>query len=108
MPISPDIPRTANKLVAPKKGIWAADESNQSLLKRFNTLNISSTPETRRDWREMMCSTPNISASISGIILFTETLEQKTRDGRPFSTLLNDTNIIPGVKVDLGLEDIPT
>lgn len=84
------------------RGILAADESFPTIEKRFKALNISSTEENRRAYREMLFTTPGLNEFISGAILFDETIRQKTRDGVPFSEYLAKQNIIPGIKVDLG------
>lgn len=92
----------AKELVAPGKGILAADESNPTIEKRFKTIGVASTESSRRDYRELLCTAPRLSEHISGVILFEETLRQKTSDGTPFPELLASTGIIPGIKVDKG------
>jgi fructose-bisphosphate aldolase, class I len=92
----------AKQLVAPGKGILAADESTPTIEKRFKSVTVTSTEQTRRDYREMLCSTPGLSEFISGVIFFDETLRQKTSDGVLFPELLSNAGIIPGVKVDKG------
>lgn len=101
-----DMIRTATALVAPGKGILAADESFPTIEKRFKRLNIASTPETRRDYREMLFTTPGIGGFISGVILFDETIRQKTADDTPFVEVLKRQGIIPGIKVDLGAKPL--
>ncbi len=96
----------AKQLVAPGKGILAADESNPTIEKRFKTMGVPSTADSRRDYREMLCGTPGLSEHISGVILFDETLRQKTNDGIPFPELLSNSGIIPGVKVDKGAKQL--
>lgn len=93
---------TARALVADGKGILAADESLGTIEKRFRAINIPSTEENRRSYREMLLLTPKLGQSISGAILFDETLRQKTGDGVPFAEALKRQGIIPGIKVDLG------
>ena len=93
---------TATQLVAPGKGILAADESHPTIEKRFKAINVPSTEETRRAYRELLCGAPGIGEHISGVILFDETLRQKAADGRPLAELLTLAGIIPGIKVDRG------
>ncbi len=96
----------AKQLVAPGKGILAADESNPTIEKRFKSVGVISTEESRRDYRELLCATPGLSEHISGVILFDETLRQKTRDGISFPELLSNAGIIPGIKVDKGTKGL--
>lgn len=93
---------TARALVAPGKGILAADESLPSIEKRFKSVNVPSTEENRRAYRELLCATPGLGESISGIILFDETIRQKAADGTPLVEVLGKQGIIPGIKVDKG------
>ena len=93
---------TAKALMAPGKGILAADESPPTIEKRFRALGIDSTEETRRWYRQMLFSTPGIAEFISGVILFDETIRQKADDGTPFPEILSRQGIIPGIKVDKG------
>src|SRR6266403_3512104 len=92
----------ARKLVAPGKGILAADESLPTIEKRLKSINVSSTEENRRTYREILFTTPGAGEFISGVILFDETIRQKTRDGRTFVKALEEQGIIPGIKVDEG------
>jgi len=92
----------ARAMVAPGKGIIAIDESNATIKKRFDAVGIECTEENRRAYRELLLTTPNLSQHISGAILFDETLRQKTKDGVPFTKLMMDNGIIPGIKVDKG------
>jgi fructose-bisphosphate aldolase, class I len=92
----------AMELVAPGKGILAADESGPTIEKRFKSVGVASTEETRRDYRALLLGTPGLGAFISGVILYDETLRQKTSDGVPFVELLKRQGIIPGIKVDKG------
>lgn len=94
------------KLMHPHKGILAADESNVSCNKRFAEYNIPGTQENRRRYREMLFTTPDIERYISGIILFDETIRQMTLDGELFRDLLKRKDILIGIKVDKGLENI--
>ena len=97
----------ARALVATGKGILAADESDGTIQKRFNSINVESTIEHRRAYRELLFTTPNIEEAISGVILYDETIHQETVGGRPFPQLLNERNILPGIKVDKGKIDLP-
>jgi fructose-bisphosphate aldolase class I len=105
--IMKDLETTINKLSAAGKGILAADESTPTITKRFEAVGITSSEDTRRDYREMLITTPNISDYIAGVILFEETLNQKTSTGMPFPELLMKHGILPGIKVDKGLALIP-
>lgn len=98
---------TAKAMVASGKGILAADESSPTIKKRFDTINVESTEENRRFYREMLFTTNGLEDHISGVILFDETLRQSAENGTPFSQLLSDKDIIPGIKVDKGLTTIP-
>ena len=98
---------TANALVAPGKGILAADESAPTIAKRLESIHVESTADTRRAWRELLFSTPGVGESISGVILFDETLRQKGSDGRPMVAQLQAQGMIPGVKVDTGAKALP-
>src|SRR5262245_24174186 len=93
---------TARALVADGKGILAADETPGTLTNRFEALKIPSTPETRRQYREMLFTTPGIAKYISGVILQDETIHQKTSAGIPLADLLAKQGVIPGIKVDAG------
>lgn len=97
-----DLQGTALALVAPGKGILAADESTPTITKRFETIDLASNEETRRAYREMLFTTPGLGDSIGGVILFDETIRQQTADGRPFPEVLREQGIIPGIKVDKG------
>ena len=96
----------AQALVAPGKGILAADESGGTIKKRFDTIKVESTEENRRAYRELLFTTPGISDHISGVILFDETIRQSDKDGTPFPKLLADRGIIPGIKVDTGAKPL--
>ncbi len=97
----------ARQLVADSKGILAADESTGTITKRFGRVQVESTPDTRRAYREMLFTTPAIEESISGIILYDETIRQTAANGTPFPKLLQDKGIIPGIKVDAGTAELP-
>jgi fructose-bisphosphate aldolase class I len=93
---------TARAMVAPGKGILAADESSPTIKKRFDSIQVESTEENRRSYREMLFTTAGVEEFISGVILFDETIRQSTADGTPFSKFLEKKGIIPGIKVDTG------
>ncbi|MDH4452305.1 MAG: fructose-bisphosphate aldolase class I [Verrucomicrobiota bacterium] len=93
---------TAQALVADDKGILAMDESNGTCDERFAALGIPQTVESRRAYRELLVTTPQLGESISGAILYDETIRQQTRDGASFLSVLVTAGIIPGIKVDLG------
>jgi len=92
----------AKKLVAPGKGILAADESSGTIEKRLKSIGVTSTEENRRAYRDVLFTTGGVGEFISGVILFDETIRQKTRDGRTFVAVLEQQAIIPGIKVDKG------
>lgn len=96
----------AQALVADGKGILAADESTGTIKKRFDTIGVESTEESRRDYREMLFTTADAEHFISGVILFDETARQKASSGTPFVELLSSKGIIPGIKVDAGAKDL--
>ncbi len=98
---------TAQALVAKGKGLLAADESLPTIQKRFAALNIESTEENRRAYRELLITTAGIEDFISGTIMFDETIRQRTSDGRPFIDVLKSKGIIPGIKVDKGTVAMP-
>jgi fructose-bisphosphate aldolase class I len=100
--MAPSIVRTAHALVAPGKGILAADESTPTIAKRLATIGLESTEPVRRRYRELLFTTPRLSEHISGVILYDETIRQHATDGTPFPRLLLDAGIIPGIKVDAG------
>jgi len=97
---------TARAMVAPGKGLLAADESAGTCKKRFDTVNVECNEENRRAYREMLFTTPGIPEYVSGVILFDETLGQKTKDGVNFGEYLKKNGIIPGIKVDAGAHDM--
>lgn len=99
--------QTAQAMVAPGKGILATDESSRTIQKRFDALSIECTEDTRLAYRQMLFTTPGVEEFLSGVILFDETIRQKTTDGIPIPKLLVDKGIIPGIKVDKGLIDMP-
>jgi len=93
---------TARALVAGDKGLLAMDESNPTCNKRFAALGIPQTEEARRAYREMIVTTPGLGESISGVILYDETIRQKKKDGTPLVQVITAAGIIPGIKVDMG------
>jgi fructose-bisphosphate aldolase class I len=101
-----DIIDTAKALVDGDKGLLAMDESNPTCNKRFAALGIPQNEETRRAYREMIVDTPDLGESISGAILFDETILQQKKNGTPFVKTLIDAGIIPGIKVDMGAKDM--
>ncbi len=99
--------KIAKALVAPGKGILAADESASTCDKRFDEHGIQKTEEMRRKWRGLLFGTPGVHTALSGVIFYEETLRQKADDGTLFPELLKSRGIIPGIKVDQGLEPFP-
>lgn len=93
---------TARAMVAPGKGMLAIDETGGTCTKRFNELGIESTEDSRRDYREMLITTPGIGEYVSGAILFDETIRQNAADGRALVEVLRVQGVIPGIKVDTG------
>ncbi len=102
-----DLAQIANKLVVPGKGILAADESSGTIKKRFDKVGIPDTEENHRKYRQLLFTTQGIEEFISGVILYEETLKQKSDGDKPLPQILSDKGIIPGIKVDQGLEDYP-
>ncbi|MFH1334865.1 MAG: class I fructose-bisphosphate aldolase [Pseudomonadota bacterium] len=94
---------TIKAITASGKGILAADESTGTITKRFKSINLESTEESRRAYRDLLFTTVDLEKYVSGIILFEETLKQQALDGTPFPKLLADRGIVPGIKVDKGL-----
>src|SRR5260221_10770032 len=97
---------TAKALVAPGKGILAADESTGTIKKRFDSIGLESTEDTRRAYRDMLFTTPGVEEFISGVILYDETIRQSGHDGTPFPKLLEARGVIPGIKVDEGAKPL--
>ena len=97
---------TAGQLVAPGKGILAADESTGTIKKRFDSIGVESTEDNRRSYRDMLFTTPGLGEHISGVILFDETIRQSATDGPPFPELLASLGIVPGIKVDTGAKPL--
>jgi len=97
----------ARAMTARGHGILAADESSGTIKKRFDVIQLESTEETRRAYRELLLTTPGLAEYISGVIFFDETLRQKTRTGEPFPALLARLGVVPGIKVDKGIKPLP-
>src|SRR3954447_23839471 len=98
--------QTATALVAEGKGILAADESDSTIEKRFNSIGVRSPEENRRACRDPLFTTEGAEEYISGVILFDETLRQSSADGTPFAQLLESKGVIPGIKVDKGAKPL--
>ena len=96
----------ASYIVSDGKGILAADESNPTCTKRFDTIGVESTEESRRDYREMLFRSGGIQGNIGGVILFDETIRQNAKDGTSLVDLMNSQGALPGIKVDKGLQPI--
>jgi len=101
-----ELSTTARALVAKGRGILAADESTSTIKKRFDGIKLESTEENRRTYREMLFTAPGAQEYISGVILYDETLRQKTKDGVPFPAYLSQHGMLPGIKVDLGAKPL--
>jgi fructose-bisphosphate aldolase, class I len=97
---------TARAIVAEGKGILAADESDSTIKKRFDSIGVESTEESRRAYRDLLFTTEGVEDYISGVILFDETIRQSAADGTPFPKLLASRGIIPGIKVDKGAKPL--
>jgi fructose-bisphosphate aldolase, class I len=101
-----ELAATAKALVAPGKGILAADESSGTIKKRFDSIEVESTEDNRRAYRELLFTTEGAAEYISGVILYDETLRQQAADGTPLAEVLSRQGIIPGIKVDKGTTDL--
>ena len=101
-----ELARIAGAMVAKGKGILAADESTGTIKKRFDSIRLESTEEHRRTYRDLLFSAPGAAESVSGVILYDETIRQKTKDGTPFPQYLTRQGIVPGIKVDLGAKPL--
>jgi fructose-bisphosphate aldolase class I len=101
-----DLMITAQAMVADNKGLLAADESTGTIAKRFDTINVNSTADSRRDYRELLFSTPGIGKYISGVILYDETIRQSAADGSRLVDLMKKEGILPGIKVDAGAKPL--
>lgn len=102
-----DLEATISKLAMKGKGILAADESTPTITKRFAAVGVESTEDTRRAYREMLLTTPKINDFIAGVILYEETLNQKMSNDTLFPEALKKLGILPGIKVDKGLVNLP-
>jgi fructose-bisphosphate aldolase, class I len=103
-----ELNKVATAMVAPGRGILAADESTGTIKKRFDALGVGSTADTRRDYREMLFrSTEAMSKYISGVILYDETIRQNAKDGTPLVKLIEKAGSLPGIKVDKGAKPLP-
>ena len=101
-----NIEEVANYIVADGKGILAADESNPTCGKRFDSIGVDSSEESRRDYREMLFRSEGMKGNIGGVILFDETIRQEAEDGTPLINIILDQGALPGIKVDKGLKPI--
>ena len=103
-----ELNRVAEAMVEPGRGILAADESSGTIKKRFDPIGVESTPDSRRDYRELLFrSTEAMSKYISGVILYDETIRQNARDGTPLVRLIEQARSLPGIKVDKGTKPLP-
>src|SRR5438067_8511675 len=101
-----ELHETASAIVAEGKGILAADESDGTIKKRFDSIGVESSEETRRAYRDLLFTTEGVEEYISGVILFDETIRQSSADGTPFPKLLDARGVIPGIKVDKGAKPL--
>jgi len=101
-----ELEQVARAIVAPGKGILAADESTPTIKKRFDKIGVESTEETRRGYRETLFRTRGVGEFVSGVILFDETIRQKAEDGTPLVQMLESQGILPGIKVDQGAKPL--
>ncbi len=101
-----ELEKIARAMVAPGRGILAADESTGTIKKRFDKAGIELTEENRRAYRDLLFTTPGAADYISGVIMYDETLRQKSADGTPFPALLTRLGIVPGIKVDAGAKPL--
>src|SRR5437879_9763531 len=101
-----DLNEVAQALLAPGKGILAADESTPTIQKRFDAIGVENTELNRRAYRELLFRTPGIAEYISGVILYDETIRQKAADGTPLVKILRDQGILPGIKADIGAKPL--
>lgn len=105
-PFMEELKANAAKIGGRGRGILASDESNATTGKRLDSVGVANTEENRRKWRELLYTAPGLGQYISGAIMFDETLYQKTASGKPFVDVLREQDIIPGIKVDTGLQPI--
>lgn len=102
-----ELQKTAKAMVAPGRGLLAADESEKTCKKRFDSVGIECTEESRREYRGLLLTAPGAEEHMSGVILYDETFYQSTDDGKEFRKYLQEKGILPGIKVDQGLIDLP-
>ena len=102
-----DLNKVAEAMVAPGKGLLAADESTGTIKKRFDAIKVESTEDSRRDYREMLFRSDALSKYISGVILYDETIRQNAKDGTPLVKLIEKAGVLPGIKVDRGTKPLP-
>src|SRR6266850_1751081 len=103
-----ELNKVAMAMVAPGRGILAADESSSTIKKRFDAIGVESTADSRRDYREMMFRTNEaMSKNISGVILYDETIRQNAKDGTPLVKIIEQAGSLPGIKVDKGAKPLP-
>jgi fructose-bisphosphate aldolase class I len=102
-----DLEKIAKEMVAPGHGLLAADESEKTCKKRFDSVGVECTQDSRREYRGLLFTTPGAEQCMSGVILFDETFQQAGEDGQPFREYLKSKGILPGIKVDKGLVDLP-
>src|SRR5205809_6965352 len=103
-----ELNKVAEAMVAPGRGILAADESSGTIKKRFDAIGVESTAENRRDYRELLFrSSEAMSKYISGVILYDETIRQNAKDGTPLVKVIANSGAIPGIKVDEGTQPLP-
>ncbi len=102
-----ELESTARSLVRKGKGLLAADESTNTIKKRFDAAGVDCTEETRREYRELLFTAPEVENYISGVIMYDETIRQKSSDGEPLAALLAARGIMPGIKVDRGASGLP-
>ena len=107
MSIQTELQNTIEDMVQKGKGILAADESHPTIAKRFKPIKVKSTEESRRLWRSLLLTTPGLGDYISGVILFEETLTQKTDNGILLPQMAEKQGIVPGIKVDKGKIPLP-
>src|SRR6202158_2984976 len=106
-PMTEKLAETANAMVAPGKGVLAADESSGTIKKRFDSIGVTSTDDTRRDYREMLFRAgEGMKNYVSGVILYDETIRQKAKDGTPLVDVIKASGAIPGIKVDAGAKTL--
>src|SRR5947209_11484077 len=103
-----ELNKVARAMVAPGRGILAADESSGTIKKRFDAIGVEATPENRRDYRELLFrASEAMSKYVSGVILYDETIRQSAKDGTPLVKLIEKAGALPGIKVDKGTKPLP-